>query len=176
MPPGMKRERLPVCIEILIDRSCAQILPAPSRTRAARSANSGRVSHEDGLLTLDEILSLKLNADWVGLSACNTASGEGAGSEAVSGLGRAFFYAGARSLLVSNWPVETVSARLLTMQIFERQAADPALSRAEALRRTMLDMIDRSTATDSVSKQALYVYAHPMFWAPFSLVGDGGGR
>ncbi|MCX7154753.1 MAG: CHAT domain-containing protein, partial [Proteobacteria bacterium] len=56
----------------------------------------------DGLLTMDEILALKLNADWVVLSACNTASGEGAGAEAVSGLGRAFFYAGARALLVSN--------------------------------------------------------------------------
>ena len=68
----------------------------------------------DGLLTMDEILGLKLNADWVVLSACNTASGDGAGAEAVSGLGRAFFYAGARALLVSNWPVETRSARLLT--------------------------------------------------------------
>ncbi|MCX7180832.1 MAG: CHAT domain-containing protein, partial [Proteobacteria bacterium] len=62
----------------------------------------------DGLLTMEEVLGLKLNADWVVLSACNTAAGDGAGSEAISGLGRAFFYAGARSLLVSNWPVETV--------------------------------------------------------------------
>ena len=58
----------------------------------------------DGLLTLDEILALRLDADWVVLSACNTASGQGAGAEAISGLGRAFFYAGARALLVSHWP------------------------------------------------------------------------
>jgi len=58
---------------------------------------------EDGLLTMGEILSLKLNSDWIVLSACNTGAGEGAGAEAVSGLGRAFFYAGTRSLLVSNW-------------------------------------------------------------------------
>lgn len=129
---------------------------------------------EDGLLTLEEILSLKLNADWVVLSACNTASGDGIGSEAVSGLGRAFFYAGARSLLVSNWPVETVSASLLTTQLFERQAADATLTRAEALRRTMLDLLDRGVAFEPTTKLPLYAYAHPMFWAPFSLVGDGG--
>src|SRR5262249_6351984 len=58
----------------------------------------------DGLLTMEKILALHLDADWVVLSACNTASGEGGGAEAISGLGRAFFYAGTRALLVSNWP------------------------------------------------------------------------
>jgi CHAT domain-containing protein len=61
----------------------------------------------NGLLTMDKILSLRMDADWVVLSACNTASGQGTGPEAVLGLGPAFFYAGARALLVSNWPVET---------------------------------------------------------------------
>jgi CHAT domain-containing protein len=148
------------------------IQPALALSAPEVTGNGG----EDGLLTLDEILSLKLNADWVVLSACNTASGDGVGGEAVSGLGRAFFFAGARSLLVSNWPVETVSARLLTTQIFERQAADQTLSRAEALRRTMLDLLDKGTATDAATKRPAYAYAHPMFWAPFSLVGDGGGK
>ena len=97
----------------------------------------------DGLLTMDEILGLKLNADWVVLSACNTASGDGAGAEAVSGLGRAFFYAGARALLVSNWPVETRSARLLTTDLFKRQSENPNLTRAEALRQTMLGLMDK---------------------------------
>jgi CHAT domain-containing protein len=69
------------------------------------------------------MLGLKLNADWVVLSACNTAAGEGAGSEAVSGLGKAFFFVGARTLLVSNWPVETVATRLLTTKLFEHHAA-----------------------------------------------------
>jgi len=128
---------------------------------------------EDGLFTMEEVLGLKLNADWVVLSACNTAAGDGAGSEAVSGLGKAFFYAGARSLLVSNWPVETVSARLLTTKLFEQQAADPNLSRAEALRGTMLDLIERGESVSATSERG-FAYAHPMFWAPFSLVGDGG--
>jgi len=56
----------------------------------------------DGLLTMEEILTLKLDADWVVLSACNTGAGAGAGAEAASGLGRAFFYAGTRALLVTT--------------------------------------------------------------------------
>jgi CHAT domain-containing protein len=127
----------------------------------------------DGLLTMEEILALKLNADWVVLSACNTGSGDTAGSEAVSGLGRAFFYAGARSLLVSNWPVETASAKLLTTDVFRRSAEDPALTRAEALRQTMLWLMDGADRRDASGKVE-FSYAHPMFWAPFALIGDGG--
>ncbi len=126
----------------------------------------------DGLLTVEEILNLKLDADWVVLSACNTASGSAEGAEALSGLGRAFFYAGTRALLASSWPVETVSAKQITTGIFRRQAAQPALSKADALRSTMLDLIDAGEARDGAGKAA-YSYAHPLFWAPFSLVGDG---
>jgi CHAT domain-containing protein len=119
-------------------------------------------TENDGFLTMEEVLALQLNADWVVLSACNTASPDGLAGEAVSGLGRAFFYAGARSLLVSNWPVETVSARLLTTGVFKGQAADARVGRAEALRQSMLNLMSNPA------------YAHPVFWAPFSLVGDGG--
>jgi CHAT domain-containing protein len=126
----------------------------------------------DGLLTMDEILSLKLNADWVVLSACNTAAGEGAGSEAVSGLGRAFFYAGARALLVSNWPVETVAARKLMVDLFSRQVADPALSKSEALRQAMLALSSGPGANDTKTGKPVFSYAHPLFWAPFIVVGD----
>jgi CHAT domain-containing protein len=126
----------------------------------------------DGLLTVEEILNLKLDADWVVLSACNTASGSAEGAEALSGLGRAFFYAGTRALLASNWPVETTSAKLLTTGIFKRQTAQATLSKAEALRATMLDLMDTGEAKDAEDKAA-YSYAHPLFWAPFSLVGDG---
>ncbi len=129
----------------------------------------------DGLLTLDEVLGLKLNADWVVLSACNTAAADGAGTEAVSGLGRAFFYAGARALLVSNWPVETVSAKLLTTDLFRRQGREPGLTRAEALRRSMLELLDKGIARGAQGNP-LYAYAHPIFCAPFSLVGEGAKR
>lgn len=129
----------------------------------------------NGLLTLEKVLSLKLDADWVVLSACNTASAsgtEGAGAEALSGLARAFFYAGARTMLVSNWPVESTSATAITTGLFKRQSTDPSLSRAEALRQSMLAAIDQGVQTDHAGKPS-FAYAHPILWAPFSLVGDG---
>jgi CHAT domain-containing protein len=88
------------------------------------------------------ILGLRLNADWVVLSACNKASGHDAGAEAISGLGRAFFYAGTRALLVTSWPVETTSARLLTTELLRRQEATPGLARAHALKQAMLTLMD----------------------------------
>jgi CHAT domain-containing protein len=130
----------------------------------------------DGLLAMDEILSLQLNADWVVLSACNTASGQGAGAEAVSGLGRAFFYAGARALLVSHWPVETTSARTLTTDLFRRQQKAPGVNRAQVLQQTMNWLIDQGTFVDAASGKPVFSYAHPIFWAPFTLIGDGGGE
>lgn len=129
---------------------------------------------EDGLLTLGEILSLRLDADWVVLSACNTGAADGSNAEAFTGLGRAFFYAGTRAVLLSNWPVETTSARLLTTNLFKYQAEDDELSRAQALRRSMLTLIDGPGFKDGAGKE-LFSYAHPIFWAPFTLVGDGGG-
>ena len=128
---------------------------------------------EDGLLTMEEILGLELDADWVVLSACNTASAGRAGAEAVSGLGQAFFYAGTRALLASNWPVETTSAKALTTDIFRRQAEDPGLARAEALRRATMALMETGALRDPGTGRALYSFAHPLFWAPFSLIGDG---
>ncbi|MEC9367489.1 MAG: CHAT domain-containing tetratricopeptide repeat protein [Pseudomonadota bacterium] len=128
----------------------------------------------DGLLTMSEIMGLKLDADWVVLSACNTGTGRGGGAEAVSGLGRAFFYAGTRALLVSSWPVETTSARLLTTDLFRRATEDGKLDRAVALQKAMSALIDKPGALDEQGKNPLYFYAHPIFWAPFILVGDGG--
>jgi CHAT domain-containing protein len=122
---------------------------------------------------MGEIMGLRLNADWVVLSACNTAAGEGVGSEAVSGLGQAFFYAGTRAMLVSSWPVESASARMLTTELFKLQEADPALSRASALQKSMLKLLDQGVYVDPGSGKPAYAYAHPMFWAPFSLVGEG---
>ena len=129
----------------------------------------------DGLLTMDKILALKLDADWVVLSACNTGAGAGAGAEAASGLGSAFFYAGTRALLVTNWSVHSASARALTSDLFRRQAADPGLSRGEALRQSMAALIDGPGSVDAEGR-AGYTYAHPLFWAPFTVIGDGGGN
>jgi CHAT domain-containing protein len=143
--------------------------PALALSAPAVTGQSG----DDGLLTVDEIIGLKLNADWVVLSACNTAAAEGAGAEAISGLGRAFFYAGTRALLVTNWPVETTSAKMLTTALFEKQSKDAKLSRAQALRAAMLKLIDGPGYVDPATDRVFFSYAHPIFWAPFSIVGDG---
>src|SRR3990172_3225130 len=74
---------------------------------------------DDGLLTAGEISQLKLNADWVILSACNTAAPDGTpGADGLSGLAKAFFYAGARSLLVSHWAVSSEATVALTTRMF----------------------------------------------------------
>jgi CHAT domain-containing protein len=144
--------------------------PALALSAPAVSGGGG-----DGLLIMEEILALKLDADWVVLSACNTGSGEGAGAEAASGLGRAFFYAGTRALLVTNWSVHSESARELVTDLFKRQAADKSLARGEALQQAMISMIEGPGYTDSAGKTE-FAYAHPLFWAPYTIIGDGGRR
>jgi CHAT domain-containing protein len=129
----------------------------------------------DGLLTMEEILALKLDADWVILSACNTGAGVVAGAEAASGLGRAFFYAGTRALLLTNWSVHSESARALITDLFKRQADDPKLTRGEALRQAMMALADGPGFVGADGKTE-FTYAHPLFWAPYSVVGDGGRR
>jgi CHAT domain-containing protein len=127
----------------------------------------------DGLLTMGEITALKLDADWVVLSACNTGAAAGAGAEAASGLGSAFFYAGARALLVTNWSVDSQSARQLTSELFKLQRENPKLTRSEALRESMMALVDHGGYTDQSGKM-IFSYAHPLFWAPYSIIGDGG--
>jgi len=131
---------------------------------------------EDGLLTMGEIMKLKLNADWVVLSACNTGASEGGGTEALTGLGRAFFYAGTGSILASMWPVETTSARKLVTGIFEAQKTDASLSRSQALRKSMLHLLNTERFVDPATCKIVASYAHPLFWAPFTIVGESGKR
>jgi CHAT domain-containing protein/tetratricopeptide (TPR) repeat protein len=115
---------------------------------------------DDGLLTASEIATLKLNADWVVLSACNTAAGSREGAEALSGLARAFFYAGARALLVSHWAVYSAAATELTTRTFASLAAAPGIGRAAALQQAMRALIAEGKP--------------PGYWAPFIVVGEAG--
>ena len=116
-------------------------------------------------LTASEVAALKLNADWVVLSACNTAAGDKVGAQALSGLARAFFYAGARALLVSHWPVYSDAAVRLTTRAFADLGRHPNEGRAEALQHAMIDLMDDRSEDDN---------AHPAVWAPFVVVGEGG--
>ena len=118
---------------------------------------------DDGLLTASEVAMLKLNADFVVLSACNTAAGDKPGAEALSGLARAFFYAGAKSLVVSHWEVDSEATVALMDGLFEALKANPHLSHAEALRMSTLRMIANSSKPE---------WAQPEFWAPFVVVGE----
>jgi CHAT domain-containing protein len=129
---------------------------------------------DDGLLTASEIAQLKLDADWVILSACNTAaSGDivpgvdpelapGLNAEVLSGLARAFFYAGSRALLASHWYVDSEATVALVTGAFAELKGDPGIGRAEALRRAMLALVARGGRN-----------AHPSTWAPFVVVGEG---
>ncbi|MDB2423460.1 CHAT domain-containing protein [Paracoccaceae bacterium] len=118
---------------------------------------------DDGLLKASEVAQLNLNADIIILSACNTASGENLGAEGLSGLARAFIYAGARSLLVSHWSIDSGSAAELTTGLFEALETNPEMGRAAALQSSMM-----SLASDSENLH----YSHPAFWGPFSLIGE----
>jgi CHAT domain-containing protein len=119
---------------------------------------------DDGLLTASEIAQLDMDAEWVVLSACNTAAGEKSNAEALSGFSRAFFYAGARSLLASHWYVDSYAAVSLTTAAFAELAANPALPHAEALRRAIVSFM----AADPL-------VSHPALWAPFSVIGRRSG-
>jgi len=117
---------------------------------------------DDGLLSANEIASLRLNADWVLLSACNTAAADGApGAEGLSGLAKSFFHAGARNLLVSHWAVVSESTVLITTGAFRALAAEPQQGRIRALQKAIVQVMNDER------------YHHPVYWAPFVLVGEG---
>jgi CHAT domain-containing protein len=117
---------------------------------------------DDGYLSASEIAQLKLDADLVILSACNTAAGDANGTEALSGLARAFFYAGARAMLVSHWAVYSEAAVLLVTRAFDELKSSITSGRAEAMRRAKA-----ATIAEGGYK------AHPAYWAPFVVVGEG---
>jgi CHAT domain-containing protein len=118
---------------------------------------------DDGLLQASEVAQLKLNADWVVLSACNTASSEGVGAEPLSGLARAFLYAGGKSLVVSYWDVSDDATAKLMSNLFEISRDKPELSHGETMRRATLSLLDSATSDK---------WAHPRVWAPFVVVGE----
>ena len=93
-------------------------------------------------------------------SACNTASGDEVGSDGFSGLTKSFFISGSKSVLVSNWYVETNSAKDTIVSMFKNIEENKNLTISQSLKHTMLDM--QKNQKDQ---------SHPLYWAPFVLVG-----
>lgn len=135
-------------------------LPGVGKPALAMAAEAD--PKEPALLELDDVLGLRLNAQWVLLSACNTAAAEQGGA-AMSGLVRGFFFAGTRSVLATHWAVETESAAALSTATFRAQRGSD-ITRAEALRRAQLALIDGSAGAGR--------WTHPYYWAPYALFGD----
>jgi CHAT domain-containing protein len=113
---------------------------------------------EDGLLQIYEIFNLKLNADLVVLSACETGLGKQVKGEGLVGLTHAFFYAGTPSIIVSLWKVQDRSTADLMVNFYQQLDRDN--DKAEALRLAKLQLIQQNR------------YAHPYYWAPFVLTGE----
>jgi len=124
---------------------------------------AARTTEEDGLLEAGEVATLRLNADLVVLSACNTAAAGGGrfGGGALEGLADAFFNAGARAVLASHWEVPSTATAALMTGVFQRFGRDGNRGLAEALRQSQLELI-RDPKT-----------AHPYYWAAFTLIGVG---
>ena len=151
----------------LLAGETAQLAAARAEPALVMTPPDTPSEEDDGLLTASEIAGLKLDADWVVMSACNTASAGRPGAEPLSGLARAFFYAGTRALLVSHWPVDSYAATVLTSRTFAEMRKHPKIGRSEAFRRAMLALM-----SDSERPWA----AHPSVWAPFAIVGEGGAQ
>ena len=131
----------------------------------------------DALLEASEILNLKLDADLVVMSACNTGQGAGAvtdqigllaadglyaaGGEGLNGLARSFFFAGARNVLSTLWQADDVSAQELMVLFYETASGEDPVSIAEAMRKSQASLIEGGE------------FSHPYFWAPFATIGDG---
>jgi len=131
--------------------------PGRSGILLSRDAHSA----EDGVLQMGEIMRLKLNADLVTLSACNTGLGKLVNGEGILGLTRAFFYAGARNITVSLWNVNDSSTSALMKVFYEN--LNRGLSKSAALRQAKLTLLRGKEAA----------WRHPYYWAGFVLVGEG---
>jgi len=116
---------------------------------------------DDGYLSAAEISGLNLDANLVILSACNTAAGDAGDTDALAGLARSFFYAGARALFVSHWAVNSQATVSLITTALATMARAPGISYAQALREAMVSLIDSTEPNAS----------HPAYWAPFVVAG-----
>jgi CHAT domain-containing protein/tetratricopeptide (TPR) repeat protein len=137
---------------------------------ALSAPQTGSESTGNGLLQAWEIYEqVRIDADLVALSACETGLGEDIGGEGLISLSRAFLYAGAHSVLASLWAVNDLSTAPLMAKFYENLKA--GLSKDEALRAAQLDFIRRKKSSSS-GPTATGEWSHPYHWAGFSVVGD----
>ena len=132
---------------------------------------SAATAIDDGVLTASEVAQLSLTAEWVILSACNTAGGDTAdGGESLSGLSRAFLYAGARAVLASHWRVQDDVTAALTVQTLQARRDQPGLGKADALQLAMR-AVRTGTGVDGQPIPGWKpAWALPSAWAPFVVV------
>ena len=144
-------------------------LECQSEPSIVTSPPPGRTGREGWLLTASRLLELDLDANLVILSACNSGGGDGKSGESLSGLARSFFFAKARSLMVTHWPVDDKFGSALVQLTILGMKEKPELGVTAALRDTQLEILD-AIAQGKNPNAAL---AHPYYWAPFAVVGEG---
>jgi CHAT domain-containing protein len=141
-------------------------------------------SNDPGFLTATEIGKMDINADLVVLSACNSGNGEYFNGEGLMGLGRAFILAGAKAVVVSLWPVDSVTTKDMMIRFYRDLEAtgDPSLALASARKSIMLEEASVSKETRAPKKKSrgsvpvtinFTGHENPFFWAPFILVESG---
>ncbi len=167
--------RMPLKEYRTLQFSTHALLPAEIRCQdqpaIVTSTPPGAGNASGALLTTDRILTLNLDAEMVILSACNSGGPGGTtAGESLSGLARAFFYAGARSMLVTHWSVNDQAAAFLVTETLKRLHGASGMGGAQAMREAELDWLD------AAAKSPASPAGHPFFWAPFALIGEGGSR
>jgi CHAT domain-containing protein len=159
----------------ILQFSTHALLPSELRCQSEAaiitSAPPNAPTASGALLSASEVVGMDLDADLVVLSACNSGGPGGTtAGESLSGLARAFFFAGARSLAVTHWSVNDQVAAFLGVDTLRRMHENANLGVAAALRDAELGMLA------DAGKGLPAEIAHPFFWAPFAVIGEGGAR
>jgi len=143
----------------IVHFACHGLLDEQVPFRSALVLSIDEDKKEDGFLQVREIYNLRLNADMVVLSACQTGRGRLESGEGLLGLPRIFFYAGAKSVISTLWPINDKSTSILMHSIYEHLSKGE--SKSQAIRSAKIKMLNSK-------------YAHPFYWAAFVLNGDSG--
>jgi CHAT domain-containing protein len=152
----------------IIHLAAHALLPSELRCLQQPVILTGQGNGPEAMITAADLAAIRLDADMVVLSACNTAGPDGkSAGEAFSGLARAFFTAGTRGLMASHWSVADESTTLMMINVLA--AVGKGRSAAEVLRAAQLEMLEGAGKGQDPAD-----WAHPFFWAPFVFAGNTG--